>query len=644
MATDVISREAQQQYPRWPIASTRSIRVDLGPAGSGNIVDVSFGGIRVKTVAPLRREAELPLRIEVPDRSPVQCSGVVVWSKPNGSAGLKFTKLEDDQKTILGSWINELEQATSDSSPQKDEFARTTAQIAAMKLNNADALRLIARRIEHLVAASGVCIAIGKPENMSCVARVGEAPELGSAVRPNTGLVGECIRSRKLVVCHDVAADPRAAEFKQGSALFMPLLVSGEMRGLIQVFSAKALAFDAKCVDIVGKLADAAIYITHNVMPHRRIAAVTAMPISRPAVSSAPAVLKPSDSGKIKPFPARLVPPLMPPPPPVVKTQPPVASETEVPIATLAEPIQPRPVTTAVATKPAPVVDFGERFQATPPARLAASTPVSFYQPPVQSSKKWVVGVPLAAAILIAAPLGFYYWNHKPVTTVAAAAPTVNTAEIAPDSEPAPPAPTVKPASLRTTAPAAPAAEPKSSTAPPPLTKVSKISIGETVSRENKAAPVEAPKAAEPAPLMIASGVPVNRPRRVDVSDAAAPSVSQIGVQQSSMPGIAIPVSLATPKLIAPVAKIMTGGKLIQRISPIYPQTAIAGRIEGPVELHMVITRKGTVDKVVRISGHPMLAQAAIDAVKRWRYEPYKLDGQPVEQEMTVTLNFKIPQ
>jgi len=635
VATDVVSREAQQQFPRWPIAAAKTIRVDLGPAGSGHIVDVSYGGIRVRSLAPLRREAELPLRIEVPDHSPVQCSGVVVWSKPNGGAGLKFTNLADDQKAILGAWLAELEQAASDGSPQKDEFARTTAQIAAMKLNNADALRLIARRVSHFSSASGVAIALGKPENMICLARAGEAPELGSAIRPGIGLVGECVRSRKVVICHDAAADPRAGELKQGSALIVPLLVNGELRGMMQVFSAQTHAFDTHCIETVGKLADAAIYVTHNVMPHRRPATVTPMP--KPVASSAPLATKPSDSGRIRPF-------LAPPKPPVETVTPGLASSgrpmsvvsvaeiSDIPVASVLP--QARPVATANPTLELP------HLEQTIAPKPAAALPQPVYHPRRQTPALWTLAP--VAALLIAVPLGLYFWHHKQVAPVQAAAP-VTTAPVA-SPVPAETAVVVMPVTPPSNAkPAAVSTESAKVNAAATSAAIEKpIPVIETAAHEKKAAPIE--KEPEPAPLALSSGVPVARPKQVDESEATAPSAAHMPIATTTaLPGVNLPAKVSAPKLTAPVSKPVTGGVLLQRIAPIYPKTAIAEGIEGEVQLQGVITERGTVENIRRISGHPLLVQAAMDAVRHWRYEPFKIDGQPVVREATITLNFKIP-
>ena len=81
-------------------------------------------------------------------------------------------------------------------------------------------------------------------------------------------------------------------------------------------------------------------------------------------------------------------------------------------------------------------------------------------------------------------------------------------------------------------------------------------------------------------------------------------------------------------------------GNLILRVQPLYPPLARQARIQGQVILRAVIRRDGMIENLQVLSGHPMLVQAAIDAVKRWRYCPYSLNGEPVEVETQVTVNF----
>lgn len=87
------------------------------------------------------------------------------------------------------------------------------------------------------------------------------------------------------------------------------------------------------------------------------------------------------------------------------------------------------------------------------------------------------------------------------------------------------------------------------------------------------------------------------------------------------------------------VSQIMEGN-LVYRVQPNYPVLARQARIQGPVVLRAIISREGAIENLQVLSGHPMLAPAAVDAVRQWRYRPYVLNGEPVEVETQVTVNF----
>jgi protein TonB len=93
------------------------------------------------------------------------------------------------------------------------------------------------------------------------------------------------------------------------------------------------------------------------------------------------------------------------------------------------------------------------------------------------------------------------------------------------------------------------------------------------------------------------------------------------------------------PKRIRLAARVVEAN-LIRDVTPTYPAEAGRERIEGTVILQAVIGKDGTVQDVQVVSGLPLLAQAAIDAVKQWRYKPYLLNGEPVEVDSRITINF----
>lgn len=83
-------------------------------------------------------------------------------------------------------------------------------------------------------------------------------------------------------------------------------------------------------------------------------------------------------------------------------------------------------------------------------------------------------------------------------------------------------------------------------------------------------------------------------------------------------------------------------GLLINRIEPTYPPVARDAHIQGVVVLTAIIGKDGSILSLQVVRGHPLLAPAAIEAVKQWRYKPYVLNGQPIEVETTVTVTFHV--
>jgi protein TonB len=83
-------------------------------------------------------------------------------------------------------------------------------------------------------------------------------------------------------------------------------------------------------------------------------------------------------------------------------------------------------------------------------------------------------------------------------------------------------------------------------------------------------------------------------------------------------------------------------GLLIKKVQPNYPPLARHARIQGTVLLQAEISKDGTIENLRLINGHPMLAPAAIEAVKQWRYRPYMLNGEPVAVETQVQVNFTL--
>jgi protein TonB len=138
-------------------------------------------------------------------------------------------------------------------------------------------------------------------------------------------------------------------------------------------------------------------------------------------------------------------------------------------------------------------------------------------------------------------------------------------------------------------------------------------------------------------------------PPSAGVAGGVAGGVSS-GLLSGILAGPAPVVAAAPPKKVeAPkqVQRIKVGGqvqeaRLISQPKPAYPPLARSTRIQGPVVMSAVISKEGTIEELKLISGHPLLAPAAMAAVKQWRYKPLMLNDEAVEVETTITVNFTL--
>ena len=144
-------------------------------------------------------------------------------------------------------------------------------------------------------------------------------------------------------------------------------------------------------------------------------------------------------------------------------------------------------------------------------------------------------------------------------------------------------------------------------------------------------------------------------PRQIAVSAdsdsvPAAPDFSSIGRGPGRGPGDGVPHGIgdpipavipARPAMVKPLlVSHLAEANLLHKVQPSYPTLARQAHVQGTVELRAIISKAGTIENLVVVRGHPMLAPAAIDAVRQWRYRPYLLNNEPIEVETEITVNF----
>lgn len=156
--------------------------------------------------------------------------------------------------------------------------------------------------------------------------------------------------------------------------------------------------------------------------------------------------------------------------------------------------------------------------------------------------------------------------------------------------------------------------------------------------------------------IMAPSHVPTTIPTGDDEPQApmigGGGGTTDVGLPIGSTSGLPLPIAGTRVMPVTPVApppsrpvfrtSTMLQGSLIRMIKPVYPPLARSARIEGSVVLEALINKAGTIQNLHLIKGHPMLVPAALDAVRQWQYRPYILNGEPIEVETQITVNFTL--
>jgi periplasmic protein TonB len=309
----------------------------------------------------------------------------------------------------------------------------------------------------------------------------------------------------------------------------------------------------------------------------------------------------------------------------------------------------------AGATKPKPAVESKPKVAAKPVAADAMAAP-SFSTLDTDSGeekpaggKNGLIALAAVAVVAVAGYFGLTTLHSKksqhpapPVQAPAAPAPTTaaTPALAAPAPEEQADAPAVMQAASTQPSPAHPSTplpKPSPSTATPKMVAVEPIAEDKTVTIIKSQPLTVKSDAPRPAPAQPAQEQPVPiAPSALDIAS---------GSQQPDLSAVAsAPVKV--PRIVPQVVNISQGvsqGLLIKKVQPVYPSSAVSMRIQGAVELQATISKTGDITNVKVLGGEPALSPAAVDAVRQWKYKPYYLNGEPVEVQTQVTINFRLP-
>jgi TonB family protein len=113
-----------------------------------------------------------------------------------------------------------------------------------------------------------------------------------------------------------------------------------------------------------------------------------------------------------------------------------------------------------------------------------------------------------------------------------------------------------------------------------------------------------------------------------------------LDIVRFALDGSTANVTIVQPSMRIRVSSGVSDSNAVHKVNPKYPQEAKKAGIQGAVVLKVLISKEGEPHDITLVSGPPELSDAAIDAVKQWRYKPYRLNGETVEVETTVQINF----
>jgi protein TonB len=257
---------------------------------------------------------------------------------------------------------------------------------------------------------------------------------------------------------------------------------------------------------------------------------------------------------------------------------------------------------------------------------------IPYTDAPQRDRRKLLIGVTAAAVAVLSLSAGWYVAHEGSAPSSAPTAPVVsspasnnavtNAAAVSTEAVPA----AVSPSSAASGSVATPKG--------PSTTAAKKTEPAKT----GTSTPVNTAPPAADAPLVVASGTA----RQTDTSAPMPP----IAIASPNTAGMATLLAgpVAAPTLARTnISQGVTGGKQLVKVQPIYPSTARALHLSGVVTITAHVSTTGTVTDVRVIKGHPLLNAAAMDAVKRWKYQPFMLNGQAIENDINVQVKFDMP-
>ncbi len=306
-------------------------------------------------------------------------------------------------------------------------------------------------------------------------------------------------------------------------------------------------------------------------------------------------------------------------------------------------------VVSAPEEKPAPVEELPTRAPRLEPptfAALAVKDHEEDDEAAQEGGKKAYIIIALVVVAVIFTAYTLYLKTHDSTAPVVAH-PTPQQTTQAPQAQtptttsPAPAPTNAEPAAQEIVLAIPKAQEPQSKK---PFSDVTVTRFPDTRSSTPSTSSEVSAQAPAPETVVVKHNAPA-KSAKVTEPDVAPPVVTAPSDDKALASIAAVPVA-SVAKPVASTLKVSQGvsqGLLVKRVQPIYPPQALQMRLEGTVLLQANIAKDGRISNVKVLKGESILAKAAVDAVKQWTYNPYLLNGEPVEIQTQISITFKLP-
>ena len=471
-----------------------------------------------------------------------------------------------------------------------EDMAALREQLGTDGLDLDAFLDQIVKHARALTCANGAAIALRQGSAILCRARCGQtSPPLGAQLDADFGISGECLRTGKALRCEDSERDLRldpevCRQLGLRSIAVVPIFEWTTVAGILEVFATHPHAFDDRHLDILQQLAELVTTVSRRVTQE-----------NQDIISEG--ILRPTDGPSQAVHGAELN-----------SYGLPSASER---LRNWAAPIASR-----------------QNY-------AAAITRLKRWTAPIASRRYYAAAIAIFALAGLLAILRWKPWSTTERTAVAST-------KTRPQAETVPASAT--PMETRSRLNGAQATAVGRNVASRPTVSPTPSDPASNSQAQNVAL-VQPMSGTDENKSIIVVPSPSRQTRdRVVPAEAEEPTAPiVIGVtsgQDANVLGNSLSVQPNLPNM---VSQGISGGLLERKVQPIYPVEARSKRLQGPVILQAVIDEFGNVRNLRTVSGDSILARAAMDAVRQWHYQPYRLNGQAVKMPTQITVNFTLP-